>query len=65
MKIKNTGKMRIRLDKILYILPGEELDVSVETGKWAIKTHKDIIDKTPAPYVSKFKSKSIPKIDNE
>lgn len=57
MKIKNTGNMRIRLDRDLYIMPNEELIVSGEVGTWAVKVNKDIIDVTPAPRIPKYKSK--------
>ena len=63
MKIKNTGNMRIRLDRATYILPSEELIVSGDVGKWAVRTHKDIIDVTPAPYIPKYKQKLISKIN--
>jgi hypothetical protein len=55
MQIKNKGNQRIRLDKALYIMPGETLHVSSVIGEWAVKSNKEVVDVTPIPKSSHFR----------
>ena len=47
MKIQNIGKRRIRLDKKVYVVPNQIIEVSNSVGKWAVRKHTDIINISP------------------
>jgi len=50
MKIKNIGKVRLRLDRTLFIAPNEVMDVDYQLGSWAVKNHTAITKiSTPKP----------------
>lgn len=47
MKIKNTGRRRLRIGRTLYIGPGEIVDLEDSDGEWFLLVHGDLIDITP------------------
>jgi len=47
MKIKNTGRRRLRIGRTLYIGPGEIVDLSDSDGKYFLTVHGDLVNISP------------------
>ena len=58
MRIKNTGKRRLRIGRSQFINPNQEVEVTDEEGEYFLTVHGDLIDITPKKKVPVIKKKS-------